>query len=170
MISRNRSSRFARAGVALLDVMLAIVVLSIVVVAAVPALRPSEGLKLVSAATVLAADIEFAQSSSIDKPTDPTIVRVDDKEGRYWLARASAPQTPIERPDGTPWLVDFASGKQAYLQGLGLRLENGVNDAVVFDGFGRLTASADARIVLVSPAGELPVRIASSTGSVSIGE
>lgn len=133
-----------------------------------PALRPNDSLKLISAATLLTADIEFAQSATLDNPADPTIVRIDEKQSAYWLALDSDPETPISRPGGGAYEVRFGQGRHQFLEGLGLRLDDGKNNTIVYDAFGRLDRTSDAMIVLSSPTGGLTVRVAATTGSVSL--
>ncbi len=157
-----------RRGFLLIDLLMALVVIAILVTVALPALRPNDSLKLISAATVLAADLEFTQASTLNEPQDPFIVRVDDAAARYWIARQSDPEVPITKPDGSPYEVELGTAES--FPDIGLRLEGGKDGAIVFDAFGRLADGANAQIVLTSPTGELPVRVLASTGSVYIGE
>lgn len=160
----------ARRGLTLLDVMLTVAILAIIAAVAAPSLRPNDSLKLISAATILTADLEFAQSATLEDPSDPTLVRVDIEEERYWLAKASAPETPITRSNGEAYSVQFGAGSSQYLDGIGLDTKDLADDAVTFDAFGRLTASEDVILTLTSPTGSLEVRVVSATGSVYIGE
>lgn len=43
-------------------------------------------------------DVKYATSLSIAEPADPTVLKVDPTNNRYWLAKASAPDTPITHP------------------------------------------------------------------------
>lgn len=158
-------------GFLLLDLLLAVVVMAILAAVAIPALRPNDSLKLISAATMITTDLEFAQASTIDDPTDPVVFRVDDKFARYWLAKQSDPETPIDRPNGSPYEAQFGAGPHDYLTDIGLRLEESADGSTVqFDAFGRLTQTDDVFVMLSSPTGELAVRVASATGSVYIGK
>ncbi|MDX2114083.1 MAG: hypothetical protein SFZ24_00500 [Planctomycetota bacterium] len=159
-----------RRAFALLDVLLAAALLAILAALAIPSLRPNDSLKMVSAAVLISADLEYAQSATIAAPGDPTVFRLDEKLPRYWLALASSPDTPITRPDGAPWLVTLGSGSLASLNELSLRLEGVAGTTVAFDRFGRLNQGDDIRVIIESQAGELPVRISASTGSVYMGE
>lgn len=162
--------RRTRRAFTLLDLLLTIAILAIISTIAAPSLRPNDSLKLISAATILTADLEFAQSATLEDPADPTILRVDTKEGRYWLAKASDAETPVLRANGTAYEVDFGAGSSQYLDGIGIECKELPDDAVVFDAFGRLTLSDDIVLNLTSPTGVLTVRIAASTGSVYIGK
>lgn len=168
---RNHHSMGSRSavGFALLDIMITLSLLGVIAAVAIPALRPDDSLKLISAATILAADLEYAQSATLADPDDPIVVRVDAVSASYWLARAATPEAPIERSNGDPYVVVFGSEDALLFEGLGIAVENG-EDSVAFDGFGRLAGNDDARIVLSSDTGELLVRIAASTGSVYVGE
>ncbi|MBL8746153.1 MAG: hypothetical protein JNK58_07335 [Phycisphaerae bacterium] len=154
----------------LLDLMLTIAILAIISVVAAPSLRPNDSLKLISAATILAADLEYAQSATLEHPADPTVVRIDAEKKTYWLARASDPESPINRPDGSPYEVVFGAGANNYLAGIGLSAKELPASAVTFDAFGRLTHPDDAILTITSPSGDLNVRVVSATGSVYIGK
>lgn len=170
-VELNQGSAGFRRAFLLLDLLLAIVVMAILAAVALPALRPNDSLKLISGATMVAADLEFAQASTLEDPTDPVIFRVDDTIARYWLARQSAPDTPITKPNGSPHEVQFGEGAHDFLDNVGIHLDDTDDGATVsFDPFGRLTQTKDTLVVLTSPTGELAVRIASATGSVYIGK
>lgn len=150
--------------------MLTVAIIAIIGAVAAPSLRPNDSLKLISAATILTADLEFAQSATLEDAADPTVVRVDEAADRYWLARSSAPETPIVRPSGEPYDITFGEGGSEFLAGIGIAAKDLPSGTVTFDAFGRLEQSDDIILTLTSPTGDLTVRIASSTGSVYIGK
>lgn len=153
----------------LLDLLLALAIVAIIAVVAVPSLRPNDSLKLIGAATLAVSDIEYAQSQTLENPSDPTIIRVDPQGGRYWLALSSTPETPIQRPVGADaYEVTLGAGAHEHFDQMQVRLQPDA-DAIVFDGFGRLDGNDDVWLVFVTEAGELAVRITASTGSVAIG-
>lgn len=157
----------------LIDTMMAIVIIGIAVLIAIPGAAPSQSLRLVGAATTLVSDLEYAQSATLAAPIDPTVVRILDDPPMYWLARVSEPDKPISRPGSTQsYVVEFGSGDQAYLGEVmvGLMDPGGtvVAGTVAFDAFGRLGSADDARIRLSNSSGEIFVEVRASTGSVAI--
>lgn len=153
----------------LIDLAITLVIIGIVVLAVVPVVRPEEHVKLIASSSILAADLEFAQSATLASPGDPTVVRFDAENARYWLALRSDPETPIPRPDSSePYEVTFGEGENHNLWGLAVTLADVPDDMVVFDAFGRVAQEADPSITLSGEAGEVRVRVRASTGSVWI--
>ncbi len=178
MISNRPRSRAPR-GLTIIDVMITLSVMAIVTAIALPALGPNDSLKLVSAATILASDLEYAQSESIASPSDPVLVRVDAAGDQYWLARASAPDTPIMRPlsseadpSSDAYLTEYGDGRAIFLDGIEIELlgADGGSGDLQFDAFGRLDRLSNADIRLSNESDGLSVRISASTGAVSIVE
>lgn len=158
-------------GVVLIDVVMMLAVLGIVVLAVIPGAHPGESMRLVAASTVLASDVEFAQSATLARPADPTIVRFDSEGGRYWLALASDPETPILRPDGVEaYEVEFGFGAYRDLWGIALDVQGMDDETLMFDAMGRLVVSSDGVIRLGNSTGELAVVVRATTGSVSVVE
>ncbi len=174
MRARNDGHRLFRGarGLTLVDVLLTAVVLSIIAIISIPALRFDDPVRLISAATLITADLEYAQSATLAAPDDPVIVVFDSDNPRYWLALASKPDKPIPRPgSGDPFDVYFGKGNLPYLAGISLKLaEGGDQGAVKFDAFGRLDPPTDARIQVVNASGDIFVVVAANTGSVSMSE
>ncbi len=87
-----------RRGFTYIELMITVVVAAILVVAALPdevSSAKEEGRQF---ARKYEADVAFARSLTIARPDDPVIVNVDAANDRYWLARRSAPDTPITHP------------------------------------------------------------------------
>jgi len=161
----------AHKGITFIDTMMAVALLAILALIALPAVGPDQPLRVISAATVLASDIEFAQSASLASPSDPVVVRFDGAGARYWLARASSPETPIERPGrpaGTPYLVQFGAGDALYLAGVSCATTNVPDGVLAFDAFGRLDQLGDATVTLANDSGSAAVQVSASTGSVAL--
>jgi prepilin-type N-terminal cleavage/methylation domain-containing protein len=157
-------------GFTLVDMMMAVAVMGVLALIALPALRPDEPLKLISAGNTLASDIEFAQSATLAVPSDPTILVVDPQGKGYWLALASDAATPILRPySNKPYEVRFGDGDLAFLGSVTIAFPGDADGHVTFNALGRLDTPANARLVLSNASGSLAVHVASSTGSVSVG-
>lgn len=158
-----------RRGVLLIDLAITLAIIGIVLLAVVPVVRPEEHVKLIAASSILAADIEYAQSATLANPGDPTVVRFDAEGARYWLALQSDPETPIMRPDSNdPYDVTFGAGDHDDLWGLTVSLANVADSTITFDAFGRVTQADDPAILLSGEAGDIRVRVRASTGSVWI--
>jgi len=159
-----------RRGFTFVELMISAALLALAATIALPALRPDDPLKVIGAATMLASDIEFAQSATLASPADPTVVRFSATEPRYWLALASAPEIPIVRANGEAYEVHFGVGDAQFLQGMSVGLLDAPGGTITFDAFGRLTQSIDARATVGNGSGALVVTVKFTTGSVSIAE
>ena len=159
-----------RRGILLIDLLMAIVVLSIILIAVVPAMRPEEPMRLIAASAVLASDIEYAQSATLAKPADPILIRFDESGTRYWLARESDPETPITRPGHTqgPYEVFLGYEADTSAEGVTLSLDAVPSLTITFDAYGRINADADPSILVNNESGSMRIRIRRTTGSVLI--
>ncbi len=161
----------ARRGVLLIDLLVAMAIIGVVLLAALPSVRSDEPLRLVAGATTVAADIEYAQALTLASPAEPVVVVFDDSGTSYWLALSDDPQTPIEAPAGGAWVRDFTGGD---MQGVTLartrvaRMPDDGPAVIAFDAFGRLTQSSDLALTLANTAGEQVVWVRAVTGTVHI--
>lgn len=168
--ARGRRRSAARPGFTFIDLMMTIAVMGLLAAMVAPALSPEEPLRLVNASTMLASDLEFAQSATLAAPGDVTIVKFDPAAPRYWLALASAPDTPITRPYSTnPYEVAFGAGVGEHLTGVAITLTNAPGNTITFDAFGRLTQTTNAGVKLSNTSGQMTVSVTASTGSVNVG-
>lgn len=159
-----------RRGMLLIDLLMAIVVLSIILMAVVPAVRPEEPMRLIGASSVLASDIEFAQSATLANPADPTVVRFDDSGTRYWIALQSAPDTPIIRPGYSeePYEIFLGYEADTSAEGVTLDLSELSGTTITFDPFGAVEGDTDPAVLLTNESGSMRIRVRASTGSVII--
>jgi hypothetical protein len=162
-------------GVALIDLMVAMAIIGVVLLAVIPSTRSEEPLKLVSATTMIAADVEYAQSLTLASPSQPTVVVFDAPGGRYWLAEGLAPDTPIESPStGEPWMRAIGEGALLQLAGTALDTHNvgWIHDdgtlRLEFDAFGRLNQSGDLAIEVSNTSGSMFVHVRETTGTVAV--
>ena len=156
-------------GFTLIDLMVAMAVLALLAVTVMPSTNPEAGMKLISAATVLATDIEYAQSATLSEPGDHTVVIFDADGGGYYLARGSAPLDPIERPGGSGdlYVVRFGEGNARMLDGVGVQ-EGALVEPIEFDAFGSVVGEGDRTVTLFTSLGIIEVDVRQSTGSVAI--
>jgi len=153
----------------LIELLIALAALAIVAAVALPSGRLDRRVQLAAAATMLASDIEYAQSLTLSAPGDPAIVRVAADGSGYWVARKSAPTTPIARPDtGEPYQVVFGAGVARRLQGVSVTKLAPAGD-VEYDAFGRLAGGVDAALQLRAGASVMLVTVSASTGAVTVG-
>lgn len=167
MTASRATTRPRDGGFTLINVMVSVGVLAVLAGAMVSTLTPDDRARALGAARLVASDLEFAQSLSLSQPHDPAVVVFDAVNDGYWVARDSDPETPVERPDGSPYVVIFGEGNATAFEGVDIRAGAG-GGVVTFDAFGRLDATADAGL-LVGLAEEYSlVTVSSSTGFTTI--
>ena len=150
--------------------MITLAVLAIVATLVLPSVSSNESLSLVSAANILASDLEYAQSESLTNPADPTYVVVDAAQRRYMLALESDLLTPIGRPEAgptagvpDPYQVVFGEGELNFISSVDIEMVSGPSGSVPFDAYGRLSQPENVRIRLWNDSGELFVVISATT-------
>lgn len=153
----------------LVEVLVVVAIIAVTAAVVLPRLTDDAVLRLRGAASILISDVEYAQVLSISHPDNPVVVRFDAAKSRYWLAYASAPDAPLNRP-GTnqPYDVTFGQGRAASVGDIGVSVQNMPGETVAFDASGRLVDfSASPRITLTVDNRTLTLVIAPMTGSIS---
>ena len=146
-------------------------ILAVAIGIAVPSLQPNDRARLVSAAGLIASDLEYAQSLSIAMPDDLALVKfdVDNPAGAtYWIATVSDPDTPILKPySDDPYTITFGDGAASEMENVAITLV-GAAEQIVFDSVGRLKPVTDGRVRLTNDGGSLDVAVSAATGFVTI--
>lgn len=152
-------------GFTLINLMVSIAVMALVAGIVLITLEPDDRARALGAAQMVAADIEYAQSLSLANPADPAVVRIDAANDGYWIALVSAPDDPVLKPNGLPYIVILGEGDAASFSGVDLAVVSGATDSrVEFDAFGRLSDLQDAVLSLTLAGEESDVTVSSSTG------
>lgn len=155
----------------LVELMIAVAILAVAVGLIIPSLGPNDRSRLLAAANLIASEIELAQSLSIATPEDRAVVKFDlaaPAGVTWWIAPASAPDTPIMRPySTTPHVTTLGVGDAADLGGIGVTLV-GTADTIGFEEFGRPDPPAEIRVRLTNAAGTLDLVLSESTGFLSM--
>lgn len=157
-------------GFTLFELVIALVILGIISLIVVPSLLRGQGARAVTtAASMLAADIEYCESACINTPQAPCVIKFDVANNRYWVARASTPDTPLPNSlvDGTPYVVDFATGRSATLNGVTIVSVTPAT-TLAFDAFGRPNSGGATPTITFSGGGSTAtVTIDPTTGEVT---
>ncbi len=162
----------------LIDMLVTLAVMSIVILAAIPAFTPDERTRLVAAANLVIADLNNARSMSVQNPADPVRLVIGEAGANYFLARKSAPTDAIELPIGVggKYAVVFGEGDHVDLYGIQLAPEGVDPDTIAaddlpyaaFDAFGRLTPQTDIRLTLSAGTPTLTIVIRADTGDAYV--
>lgn len=100
-----------RSAFTLIELMIVVVIAAILMVAALPDADSAAKEEGDHAAKRFEADVYYARSLCIARPDDPVVLKLDGLYNRYWMAKASSPDTPITHPQtGDPYVVQFGPG------------------------------------------------------------
>jgi prepilin-type N-terminal cleavage/methylation domain-containing protein len=161
-----------RSAFTLFEMVMVILIMGIVAAALVPPLGNNlYSSRLRTAANVLAADIDYCASECIARPSAPRVIIFDTTANCYSILDFSA-SSPIKHPaDGLDFINDFASGRNAQLNGV--HIQSVVAGAtpltsLAFDSYGRPLINADATITLAFNGQTLALQVSATTGEVSI--
>lgn len=168
----------ARRAFTLIDAVVTLVVISIVVLAAIPAFTADHGTRVVAAANLFVADLNNARALCVQNPSDPTSVVIGEAGLSYFLAKDSEPDTPIDLPygEGGEYSVIFGEGDHTNLWGVTIvpegvlaeDLKTGNLPRITFDTFGRLSPQTDVRFAVAAENTVLTVVIRADTGDAYI--
>ncbi len=162
----------------MIDLLVTMAVMSIVLLAAIPAFNADNSTRVLAAANLIVADLNNARALSIQNPSDPVSVVIGAGGVSYFLAKDSDPDAPMPLPIGVggKYAVVFGEGDHTNLWGV-LVAPEGVDPAdvesddlprVTFDAFGRLTPQADVRFELTSEKSSLTIVVRGDTGDAFI--
>lgn len=170
---RRVACRCAR-GFTLIEAMIVVVVVAIVAAMATARMGKTNSQKLIAAAQLLAADLNFAQIESITKGQDPRVVVLNTPVGQshgYQIEATSNPGTPITNPVGKmPYQVTFGLGRAAALDGVTITGQSvGGDGRLGFRLYGQLDQTTNATITLACEGKSIVLTINAVNGEVTIG-
>jgi len=147
-----------------------LVCLSIVAYLVVPEFSNSEAQKLTSAASMLVADLQYAQSQSMAHGDDPRIVVFDTTAGSDFIAATSSPTTPITNPVGnSSYKVTYGTGNAAPLSGVRIvSLSLGGDSTLGFGQFGEIDQLTTATIQLQCVTTKITVSVEPTSGRATV--
>lgn len=160
----------ARWGFTIIELLIAMTLMAIVFGLALPMIGNAGSLKLQEAAKMLAADIELAQNESIAHADDTRLIKFDTTTHRYWIAAASAADTPItDLVRNEPFLVEFGTGRASGISGVTIQAVSLGGDSVLrFDAYGTPDQTSNATITLAGGSATMTVQVAAGSGEVTI--
>lgn len=154
----------------LIDLLTTIAILAIAVGVALPSATPDGRARLRGGVSLIASDIEYAQTLSLASPSDPAVVRFSNDGLSYWIARVSDPNEPLPFP-GTegPYLIALGQGRAALLFDCAIATSGLPQNTLTFDEFARPTSLAPIAVTLANSTDAISLRVSTSTGAIEFG-
>ena len=149
--------------------MMTVTVIILMAAVLVPELKDDRQVRVIAASRLLGSDLEMAQVMNITNPQQPIVVRFEPAIGKYWLATAGAPDTPIKRP-GTEkdYVVHFGYGEAAGAEAVTMQLAIIQNNKLAFNAHGGIDAmTASPSIKLVYGSRWIKLTISPITGAIT---
>lgn len=133
-----RRTSTCRSAFTVIELAIAAMILAILTVAAWPDREADDQAKLDSALNRLESDIEYARTVALTSPADPTVLKMNLADDRYWIAKESAPDSPITNPaTRKPYVVQLGGSGDASVRNVKITANNfGDEQMLVFDSSG----------------------------------
>lgn len=138
----------------LIEILIVVVIIAMVGALAIPYFSRDHRDRSLAAASLLQADLRFAQLATMASPQDPLIVRFKEDGTGYWLARLSAPNDPIVRPDtGAVWNITMGVDRARRSRNVSLAT-SGINSGMLrFTPLGSVHGASGTPTITLSAAG-----------------
>ena len=164
--------RVRRRAFTLIEMMIVVLIVSIIGAMAVARMGDTSVTQLRSAASLLVADLGFAQVESIGHAADLRVVVFDVAGNSYHIASASSSETPITHPiSKAPYEVRFGEGAAHALTAVSIStLSVGGDAQLQFGVYGQLDQATAATVTLITESHSVTITIHPVTGEATIGD
>jgi prepilin-type N-terminal cleavage/methylation domain-containing protein len=152
------------------ELLVAVVVLAILTLAVLPEADAEVKEQGKNAALRFEADVFYARSASVARSDDPIVIKMDQANQRYWLARQSDPSTAITHPQsGAPYVVQLGPTSDAGFDRVLIHgFDFGGDDELRFDGTGATDQDAAAVVQFKSGTADYEVGVYSASADTTI--
>ncbi|MEM6392555.1 MAG: prepilin-type N-terminal cleavage/methylation domain-containing protein [Planctomycetota bacterium] len=158
-------------GFSLVEILLVVSIIGIVTALALPMFSGTKADRLRSAASLLAADLDYVRAESIAHPSDTRVMVFDASNERYHIAASSASSTPLMNLfTKEDHIVTYGSGTVSALVGVTIdSVSVGGDNELGFDAFGAPDQTTDATITLGCEGATITVTVRAGSGEVVVG-
>ncbi len=144
----NRFATAQRRGFTLFEVLLTALLMMIAASMVIPMFGTSDSAYVSAGAALMISDLDFAQATAINEPSDDVAVHFDIANARWWITPASDPGTPFTMTNGDPYDTTMGVGRADLAVDVAIAVSGMVDDEFAYDAYGRLSQSTDAVITL----------------------
>ncbi|MBI5765121.1 MAG: hypothetical protein HZA51_16520 [Planctomycetes bacterium] len=148
-----------RRGYTLIEIGFVVVVVGIIIAVSLPDSDTKAKQEAATAAAMFESDVNYARGKSIADPTDPLVIKLDAANKKYWLAKKSSPDTPINHPQtGKPFETKYGKGGKKGLENVDIVGNDFGGDGVLgFDSVGNIDQATSAVLQLSSKGASVEV-------------
>ena len=166
----KRQRAFCTRGYTLIEVMIVTVVAAILVISALPDPESSTRRSSLEFMYKFEADISYAKSLSIARPDEPLVIKVDTAADAYWLAKLSAPDTPILHPrTKKPYVVTAGSSNRSNYPGVDIvAVDSGGTNTLVFNSTGGIDVDSASYLQVTAGQSNLQLEISNASGGTDM--
>lgn len=145
---RQRSLRPRRAAFTLIEMLITVIVMMIAASMVVPMFGTSDSAYVSAGAAIMIADLDFAQATAINDPSDDVTIHFDTAASRWWLTPAGDPGTTLTMSNSDPYDTTMGVGRADLAIDVTIALSGVTGDEFSYDAYGRLSQTDDAVITL----------------------
>jgi len=154
----------AQRGFTLLEMLLTIVIMMIAASMVVPMFGTSDSVYVSAGVALMVADLDYAQATAINDPTDDVAVHFDTVAGRWWLTPAADPATTLTMSNGEPYDTTMGVGRADLAIDVTIALSGVVGNEFSYDAYGRLSQTDNAVITLARGSSRAVITIDAEMG------
>ena len=159
-----------RRGYTLIELAMIVTIVAIIFAVTLPSTGVKENEEGNLAGQNFEVDVSYARSYSIAHPEDPVLIKMDQANNQYWLAKQSAPDTPIAHPQtGAPYLIKYGTGGRVGFEHVQITAYDfGGDTSVKFDSTGGLDQSTTAILQLTSANSKYEVDVSPAAAQATV--
>lgn len=152
-------------GFTLIELMLVCILIVIATAMVMPAMNSNDVNFLQAGVNIMISDLDYAQATSINEPSEMVYVCFDPAASRWWVAPESTPDIPYTHQyTNDPYDSTMGVGVAAPAQGVTFSVTNMAGNRIKYDAFGRLTQILDPLIILTCGEYQATITIDTETG------
>lgn len=154
----------AARGFTLLEMLVTVILIAIAAAMMVPMLASNDSSYVSAGVGLIVADLDFAQATAINDPSDNTVVHFDPTASRWWITKESTPETTLTMTSGEPYDTTMGVGRAETAINVAFSLVYATDNQIVYDAFGRLTQAVNPTITVTSGSASSQITIDAETG------